>query len=126
MILLDGELGGVIAGLCMLLFYVGLFLFFGYVIMKVLQKAGYHTPWHGFIPIYSSYLLATEVVGRESIWGIITIFFPYITLFEIHKCFNKSAGFGIGLALLSPIFLAILAFGSDQYKGKLSKEEMVV
>jgi|GEM_PF-4335482 len=33
------------------------------------------------------------------------------------KNFGKSAGFGIGLWLLGPIFLLILAFGDAKYQG---------
>ena len=35
--------------------------------------------------------------------------------FRIAKCFGKDSGFGVGLWLLNPIFMAILAFDSSTY-----------
>ena len=36
---------------------------------------------------------------------------------ELAKCFGKGAGFGLGLALLSPIFFPLLGFGDAKYRG---------
>jgi hypothetical protein len=36
---------------------------------------------------------------------------------DLAKSFGKGGSFGIGLALLSIIFMPILAFGSAQYQG---------
>ena len=34
---------------------------------------------------------------------------------DLAKAFGKSAGFGVGLIFLPPVFLAMLAFGDAQY-----------
>jgi len=36
---------------------------------------------------------------------------------DLAKKFGKGAGFGIGIALLSFIFLPVLGFGDAQYQG---------
>lgn len=40
-----------------------------------------------------------------------------ISLHKLSKAFGHGAGFTVGLVLLSPIFILILAFGSSQYVG---------
>ncbi len=40
-----------------------------------------------------------------------------MALHKLSKAFGHGAGFTVGLVLLSPIFILILAFGSSQYVG---------
>ncbi|MBR0088498.1 MAG: hypothetical protein IJP94_01525 [Clostridia bacterium] len=40
-----------------------------------------------------------------------------IQLHNLSKAFGHGAGFTVGLVLLNPIFMLILAFGSSEYKG---------
>ncbi|NDO18994.1 hypothetical protein FMM68_04920 [Lachnospiraceae bacterium MD329] len=40
-----------------------------------------------------------------------------ISMHKLSKAFGHGAGFTVGLVLLSPIFILILAFGSSQYVG---------
>lgn len=47
--------------------------------------------------------------------NIITGVLQMIIYFFIGKSFSKSTGFCVGLALLTPIFLPILAFGDSSY-----------
>jgi hypothetical protein len=63
------------------------------------------------------------VCGKPG-WWVILLFIPIvnfiITLLAslgMAKNFGKGSGFGIGLWLLGPIFLLILAFGDAKYQG---------
>jgi hypothetical protein len=47
---------------------------------------------------------------------VVNIVIAFIVCIAVAKNFGKGAGFGVGLALLSPIFMIILGFGSAQYQ----------
>lgn len=42
---------------------------------------------------------------------------PIITLYKLAKSFGKGVGFFFGLWFLYPVFIMILGFGPDQYRG---------
>jgi hypothetical protein len=88
---------------------------------KTFTKAG-QPGWAAIVPIYNVYIL-TKIVGRPW-WWLIMMFIPFISIIfaiimmiDLAKSFGKGVGFGIGLALLTPIFIAILGFGPAQYQG---------
>jgi hypothetical protein len=85
---------------------------------RVYQKMG-REGWEGIIPFYNSYVLFEELYGNG--WKFLLLLIPFYNIYVVFKCsidladsFHKSAGFGVGLALLAPIFWCILAF-SDAY-----------
>lgn len=64
-----------------------------------------------------------EIAGNP-LWWIALFFVPFVNIaviilasIDVAKAFGKGAGFGVGFALLSPIFYPILGFGSAQYQG---------
>lgn len=88
---------------------------------KVFTKAG-QPGWALFIPIYNA-IVWLRVCGKPA-WWIILLIIPIVNIIitllaslGMAKNFGKSAGFGIGLWLLGPIFLLILAFGDAKYQG---------
>lgn len=90
----------------------------------IFKKAGANgdPPWGAFVPIYGTIILL-KVVGRP-IWWILLFLIPIVNLIvliivynDLSKSFGKGVGFTIGLIFLSWIFLAILAWGSAQYRG---------
>ena len=88
---------------------------------KVFAKAG-KPGWGAIVPLYNIILLL-EIVGKP-MWWLLLFFVPcvgivvsVIVFIELAKCFGKGAGFGIGLALLSPIFFPMLGFGDAKYRG---------
>lgn len=90
-------------------------------VWKVFTKAG-QPGWALFIPIYNA-IVWLRVCGKPA-WWIILLIIPIVNLIitllaslGMAKNFGKSAGFGIGLWLLGPIFLLILAFGDAKYQG---------
>ena len=88
---------------------------------KVFVKAG-KPGWAAIIPIYNAIVLA-EICGKPILWGILTlipcvgIVVVVLLCLELAKKFGKEPVYGIGLALLGPIFWPMLGFGSAQYQG---------
>ena len=116
----DGVSTAAAAGIGFGALFFGLiiYLFFGFCMYKIFQKAGVENAWGGFIPIYNTYLL-TEVVKVKWWWTILCCI-PYINfiimlylLYRLSKFFGKD-----GIYLLLFIFAIgypILAFGNSNY-----------
>jgi hypothetical protein len=109
-----GSMIGGLVGLAILVFLVA-------AMWKVFTKAG-KAGWLVLIPIVNIYQLL-KIAGRPG-WWLILFLIPLVNLIisilvsmDIAKSFGKGAGFGLGLAFLSPIFYPILGFGSATYKG---------
>lgn len=123
------ETGGLalLAGLGAVVFVVllVLYLFYGFCYGKMFEKAG-KPMWAGFVPIYNL-VVWLEIIGRPWWWVLVLLgvaFVPFIgtiavlalmILFGIDtaRSFGKDTAFGVLFALLSFIFLPILAFSSD-------------
>jgi hypothetical protein len=63
-------------------------------------------------------------IAGKLVWWILLMLIPFVNFvvaiivsMGVAERFGKSTGFGIGLALLSPIFYPILAFGDARYQG---------
>lgn len=113
--------GGGAAGLIVSLIYVAVAVLMIASLWKVFAKAG-KPGWAAIIPIYN-YVILLQIVNKP-IWWIVLFCVPVVNfviailvMIELAKAFGKSAGFGIGLAFLGPIFLPMLAFGDAQYQG---------
>jgi hypothetical protein len=88
-------------------------------VWKVFTKAG-KPGWAAIVPIYNM-IVILEIVGKP-IWWILLFFIPLVNLviailvyIALAEKFGKSAGFGVGLALLGVIFFPILGFGEAKY-----------
>jgi len=88
---------------------------------KTFEKAG-HPGWASIIPIYN-YLVLARIAKKPDYWAALllipcvnVVFFILLGI-SVAKSFGKSAGFGVGLGLLSPIFYGILGFGDAVYIG---------
>ena len=86
---------------------------------KLYQKIG-RKGWEGIIPIYNTYVLMDVLYGKG--WKVILFLIPIYNIYLIFKVyidlahrFHQGTGFGVGLALLYPIFAAVLSFGSAVY-----------
>jgi hypothetical protein len=86
---------------------------------KIFTKAG-EPGWAAIIPIYNLIVLL-KIAGRP-LWWILLLLIPFVNLIvvilvyiDLARKFGKGAGYGIGLALLGPIFLPMLAFSDAQY-----------
>jgi hypothetical protein len=103
-------------------------------------------PFYGpmFSPVYGGFIMYKKFWNKHLFWLVLGMFildmiltasgnpglvtfawvftlaiavFTLILDIKIAKGFGKSAGFGVGLFFLYPIFLGILAWGSAQYLG---------
>ena len=88
---------------------------------KVFTKAG-KPGWASIIPIYNLIVLL-EIAGRP-LWWFVLLLIPFVNFIviliifiDVAKSFGQGTGFGLGLALLGPIFFPILGFGSARYVG---------
>jgi hypothetical protein len=88
---------------------------------KAFEKAG-KPGWAAIIPIYNLIVLL-EITGKP-LWWIVLFFIPIVNLIAIilvsivlAEKFGKSAGFGVGLALLPFVFYPIIGFGDAQFSG---------
>jgi Family of unknown function (DUF5684) len=86
---------------------------------KVFVKAG-KPGWAAIVPIYNMVVLL-EIAGKP-VWWVILFFVPFvnfimiiITSLALARKFGKGAGYGLGLALLGPVFYPMLGFGNAQY-----------
>ena len=104
------------------------FGFIVYVAIVVLEIAGWwlifskagRPGWGAIIPIYNVYLMC-KVAGRPGWWlplfliPIVNIVIAIIVGIDIARNFARSAGYGVGLALLGFIFAPMLGFGDATY-----------
>lgn len=96
---------------------------------KLYEKAG-KPGWTSLIPIYNTIVLF-EIIGYKwyyifflalssvpIIGPIAFILFTFSYNIKLAKSFGQGTGFGIGLALVNPIFRAIISFNNSiEYKG---------
>ena len=124
------EAGGIIAllgSMLLIIGAIGLILIIG--IWRTFSKAG-KPGWHSIIPLLNTYTLA-EIGGKPGWWGIVAVLVNivpfvgalaslvmFVMIYDgVAKGFGKGTGFTVGLILLNPIFILILAFGDAQYTG---------
>lgn len=87
---------------------------------KVFTKAG-QPGWAVLVPIYNA-IVWLRICGKPGWWVILLIIpvvnfiITFIASLAMAKNFGKGTGFGIGLWLLTPIFIPILAFSDAKYQ----------
>jgi Family of unknown function (DUF5684) len=123
---------GMLAGIMAIAVGFGLvfYIFYSFCMAKVFQKAG-KPMWAGFVPVYNV-LVLLEIIGRPWWWilvliglCIVPVVGPMLAVvvsiviwIDTARSFGKDTVFGVLLALLTFIFLPILAFSSTiQYVG---------
>jgi hypothetical protein len=118
-----GGGAGIIAAMGMVVFliYMAVIVLMIAGMWKIFTKAG-EPGWAAIVPIYNMIVLL-KIVGKP-VWWIILMLIPLVNFvifilicIALAQSFGKGAGFGIGLAILSPIFFPMLGFGSAQYQG---------
>lgn len=87
-------------------------------------KAG-RPGWACLIPIYNTYVLL-KITGHSGWWllglcvPLLNVVLYIILMIDLARSYGRGTGFGIGLILLAPIFIPILAFGDARYVGPTS------
>jgi len=108
-------------GLVPLLFVLALVALEIVACWRVFTKAG-QPGWASIIPFYNIYIFL-KIAGRPGWWlllfliPIVDCIVAIIASIDVAKAFGKGSGFGVGLALLGPIFMPILGFGDAAYHG---------
>jgi hypothetical protein len=109
-----------LAGLLLVVIYLGIALFFIIAGWKVFVKAG-QPGWGILIPFYNIYLWI-KIAGKPGWWlllcliPVVNIVIWIIVMLEVAKAFGKSTAFAIFLLILfSFIGIPILGFGSAVY-----------
>lgn len=92
-------------------------------VWKTFVKAG-KPGWGALVPIYNIVLML-EIAGRP-LWWIVLLLIPLVNLvvailvsLDIAEKFGKSKGFGVGLAILGPVFYPILGFGEARFQASV-------
>lgn len=110
-----------IGGLIFTIVYLAILVVYLAAGWIIFQKAG-KPGWAIIIPFFNTYVLL-KICGRPG-WWLILFFIPFvnvvidiIVLVDLARSFGRGVGFAIGLILLAPIFVLILAFGGSRYVG---------
>ncbi len=104
----------------MFIFGLIAYLFYGFCLYKVFQKAGREDAWAAFIPIYNTFV-EIDIV-KKPWWWLLLMFIPIVNIViaimildRLSKFFGHGTGFTLGLLFFSFIFLPVLAFGDSKY-----------
>ena len=113
---------GIFAGFWLI--WVAIIVLFIIANWKMFEKAG-KPGWASIVPIYNVIVLF-EIIGYKwyyifvsalalipVVGSIALVLFAISYSIKLAKSFGQSTAFGIGLWLLSPIFIPIIAFSSD-------------
>lgn len=106
------------------------------VMWKMFEKAG-KEGWRAIVPIYNIITLL-EIVGLKwyymfiyfasiipVIGSLVVLFFTFVVMVKLAKSYGKDIGFGVGLTLVSIVFMAILAFDkSITYTGAVCNGDL--
>jgi len=115
--------GGGAAAAVMLIVELALIVLVIASMWRVFTKAG-QPGWAAIVPFYNLYILC-KISGKPGWWlvllliPLVNLVFTLLVMLGLAESFGKGAGFGIGLWLLSIIFIPILAFGDAQYQRSL-------
>lgn len=103
------------------LFLLAIIVFMIAAIWKVFTKAG-EPGWACLIPIYNA-IVYLKISGKPWWWlflfiiPIVNLIIALLASLGLAKNFGKGGGFGVGIWLLGPIFVPILAFGDAKFVG---------
>lgn len=86
---------------------------------KIFTKAN-KPGWASIVPVYNIYTLLQ--IAEVPTWYLLLLIIPVANIcatfkmyIELAHKFGKDTGFGIGLVLLNPVFILVLAFGNATY-----------
>ena len=107
----------VFSGVMFVIFFISIALAIVNLIaaIKIYKKLGL-PGWGVIVPIYGQWILlkAVDLPGWLSILPVANGIAIIVANYRLAGKFGKSAGFGLGLVFLTPIFYMILGFGKDK------------
>ncbi|MGH1516240.1 DUF5684 domain-containing protein [Chryseobacterium sp. JK1] len=122
----EGMNGAAAAGLGIGTMFFGLvcYIFYGYCMYKIFQKAGREDAWAAFIPIYNGIVLLDIV--KKPIWWIILFCIPLVNIYAYWVVYDRLAkGFSketplytILILIFGFIFIPVLGLGGDTFDSK--------
>ena len=88
---------------------------------KIFEKSG-RQGWAILVPIYNVIVMID--IAEKPMWWLFLLLIPIVNIFvvasimiAIAEKFGKGLGYGIGMTFLSFVFVPMLAFGDDSYRG---------
>ncbi len=94
-----------------------LFIIGGWRMFEKARRPG----WKSVVPVYNL-IIFLDIVDRSR-WWVLWFLLPFVNLIcgvivcvDLARAFGKSRAFAIGLVLLPPVFVPMLAFGDAQYQ----------
>jgi hypothetical protein len=87
----------------------------------VFRKAG-QPGWAALVPVYNIYVLVVGVARLSLLWFVLVlvpgvqVIAAILVNVEVARRFGRSEAFGLGLAVLGPVFYPILGFGPAKYQ----------
>lgn len=103
------------SGMSLFSFIITVVVIIGY--WQVFKKMG-REGWASVVPFYSTYVLFEVLYGNG--WKFLTLLIPFYNIYVYFKMcidlalgFNKTTGFGIGIAFIPYVFVSILGFDKE-------------
>lgn len=111
-----GSAAGGALGMGLMLVWLAILVVEIAALWRVFTKAG-EPGWAAIVPIYNTIVIC-KIGGKPWWWFLILwLVIPwFLVSIGVAKAFGKGTGFGIGLALLFPIFILALAWGDTKYQ----------
>lgn len=98
---------------------IGMYVLQIIAMWKIFTKAN-KPGWASIVPVYNIYTLLQ--IAEVPTWYLLLLIIPVANIYATFKMyielahkFGKDTGFGIGLVLLNPVFILVLAFGNATY-----------
>ena len=117
----DAGSGAIMGGLFFTVIMLGFAAVMVASMWKLFTKAG-EPGWASIVPIYN--LITLLKITGKPVWWIVLFCVPLVNFYALimvcmglAKSFGKSSGFGLGLVLVSPVFIPLPGFGNAQYVG---------
>lgn len=86
---------------------------------RMFQKMG-RQGWESIVPLYNTYVACEVLYGNG--WKMLLFLIPFYNIYfmfrfgiDLAQGFHQSTGFGIGLTLMSVVFVPVLGFGNAVY-----------
>lgn len=124
----SAAMTGLLFGIIIFAIILGLISIISY--WKIFNKAG-KPGWASIIPIYN-YIVMIQIAKLSLIYLLLLIV-PLVNIFAIFKIniriakkFGKTSGFGVGMTLLSIIFIPLLAFSDNIYEDNIKEVKSTI
>jgi hypothetical protein len=84
---------------------------------RLFEKAGL-PGWPSVVPIYA-WWVTVKVINKPIGWFfllLVPVVGVVLVCIELAKAFGKTPGYGVGMALLAPVFFPLLGFSDARYE----------